>query len=152
MRVRLLWLVLFTIGSAFAQSDRGTITGTVSDPARAVVAGAPIQAKNTETGVVYSAATSPTGNYTIVQLPAGTYELSVSVQGFKKWIRPALTVEVAQVLRVDAQLEVGSSAESVTVTAEAPLLDTETGDLRHSVTVDRLNELPVLGIGSGQAG
>lgn len=152
MRVRLLFLLSLTIGSAFAQSDRGTITGTVSDPANAVVANAPIQARNTETGVVYTAATSTTGNYTIVQLPAGTYELSIGVQGFKKWIRPALTVAVAQVLRVDAQLEVGSSAESVTVTAEAPLLDTETGDLRHSVTVDRLNELPVLGIGSGQAG
>jgi hypothetical protein len=152
MRVRLLSFLLLTAVTGFAQSDRATITGTVSDPAGAVVANAPIQARNIETGVVYPAATSTTGNYTIAQLPVGTYELSVAVQGFKKWIRPALTVEVAQILRVDAQLEVGASTESVTVTAEATLLDTETGDLRHTVTVERLDDLPVLGIGSGQAG
>jgi hypothetical protein len=152
MRVRLLSFLLLTFVPAFAQSDRGTITGTVADPAGAVIANAPVQAKNTETGVVYMAQASTTGNFTIAQLPVGTYELSVTVPGFKKWIRPSLTVEVAQVLRVDAQLEVGSSTESVTVTAEAPLLDTETGDLRHSVTVERLNDLPVLGIGAGQAG
>jgi hypothetical protein len=58
---------------AFAQSDRGTITGTVSDPAGAVVANAPIQAKNLGTGVEYSGATSTTGNYTLLQLPPGTY-------------------------------------------------------------------------------
>jgi hypothetical protein len=152
MRVRLLSFFLLVSAGAFAQSDRGTITGAVSDPAGAVVPNAPIQARNVETGVVYPAQTSTTGNYTIAQLPVGTYELSVTVQGFKRWIRPSLTVEVAQILRVDAQLEVGSQADSVTVTGEAPLLDTETGDLRHSVTVDRLDDLPVLGIGSGQAG
>src|SRR5690242_10493233 len=56
---------------AFAQSDRGTITGTVSDPAGAVVANAPIQAKNLGTGVEYASATSTTGNYTLLQLPPG---------------------------------------------------------------------------------
>jgi carboxypeptidase family protein len=91
MRVRLFSFLLLSAGlsavSALAQSDRGTITGTVSDPAGAVVANAPIQAKNIETGVVYPGQTSTTGNYTIAQLPVGTYELSVTVQGFKKWIR-----------------------------------------------------------------
>src|SRR5678810_1484277 len=67
----------------FAQSDRGTITGTVSDPAGAVVAGAPIEIRNVETGIVNRVASSATGNYTIAQLPAGQYELSVNVAGFK---------------------------------------------------------------------
>ena len=139
-------------GLVFAQSDRATITGTVLDPTGAVVANAPLQAKNVETGVVYTGATSSTGNYTIAQLPVGTYELSVSVPGFKKYVRENLAVQVAQVLRIDATLQVGSANEAVTVTDVAPLLDTETGDLRHSVTVDRLDDLPVLGIGAGQAG
>jgi len=78
--------------AAFAQSDRGTITGTVSDPAGAVVAGAPIQARNVETSVVYESATSTTGNYTIAQLPAGTYDVSVGVVGFKKYTRAGLAV------------------------------------------------------------
>jgi hypothetical protein len=72
MRVRLLSFLLLTAVTGFAQSDRATITGTVSDPAGAVVANAPIQARNIETGVVYPAATSTTGNYTIAQLPVGT--------------------------------------------------------------------------------
>ena len=139
----------------FAQSDRGTITGTVSDPAGAVVANAPIQAKNTGTGVVYTGATSSTGNYTLLQLPAGSYEVSVTVPGFKKYTRGGLTVQVAQTLRVDISLEVGAATESVTVTESATLLNTESGELSHNVDVKRLDDLPILGIGgtlSGSAG
>jgi hypothetical protein len=91
--------------SAFAQSDRGTITGTVADPAGAVVANAPIQAKNLENGAVYEGATSTTGNYTLAQLPAGAYEVSVAVPGFKKYTRQGLAVQVAQTLRIDVVLK-----------------------------------------------
>src|SRR5579862_981613 len=87
--------------ATFAQSDRGTITGTISDPAGAVVAGAAIEARNVATGAVYPVASSATGNYTIVQLPAGNYELSVSVPGFKKFVRQNLVIEVAGTVRVD---------------------------------------------------
>jgi hypothetical protein len=59
--------------AAFAQSDRGTITGTISDPAGAVMRR--VGAKNVATGTIYPAASSATGNYTVAQLPAGTYEL-----------------------------------------------------------------------------
>jgi hypothetical protein len=81
-------LLFLTVVTAFAQSDRGTITGTVSDPAGAVVAGAAIEARNTETGAVYPVAASNTGNYTIAEVPAGTYEVTVTVPGFKKLVRP----------------------------------------------------------------
>ncbi|HXP87483.1 MAG TPA: carboxypeptidase-like regulatory domain-containing protein [Bryobacteraceae bacterium] len=103
-----------------AQSDRGTITGTVSDPAGAVVANAAIQTKNVETGALYQAASTTTGNYTLTQLPAGTHELSVAVQGFKKYVRQGLTIQIAQVARIDIGLEVGFNTESVT--EAAPLL------------------------------
>jgi hypothetical protein len=136
----------------FSQSDRGTITGTVSDPAGAVVASAPIQARNSQTGVVYDAATSATGNYTIGQLPAGTYDVSVMVPGFKKYIRQGLVVQVATVLRIDMALEVGANTDSVTVTEAAPLLNTETGDLSHNVTAKTMDDLPILGLGASQAG
>jgi len=127
MRLQLIGVCLFLAATlAFAQSDRGTITGTVGDPAGAVVAGAPIEARNVETGAVYQAATSTTGNYTIAQLPAGTYELTVTVPGFKKYTRQGLTIQVAQVLRVDVGLEVGAASESVTVNEAAALLKTET--------------------------
>jgi hypothetical protein len=97
---------------ALAQSDRGTITGTVTDPAGAVVASAPIQARNVDTGVAYQSETSATGNYTIPQLPVGSYEVSVSVPGFKKFVRTGLQIQATQTVRIDVALEVGSSTES----------------------------------------
>ena len=137
---------------AFAQGDRGTITGAIADPAGAVVAGAPVEARNVDTGAVYQAATTSTGNYTLAELPAGSYELSVSVPGFKKYVRRGLTVEVAQTLRIDVALEVGTASESVTVNEAAPLLKTESGELSHNVGTDRMDNLPILGIGASQAG
>ena len=140
---------------ALAQSDRGTITGAVTDPLGAVVPKAPIQAKNLGTGVEYSGATSDTGNYTLLQLPAGTYQISVIVPGFKKYLRSGLTVEVAQTVRIDIGLEVGSAEQSVTVTENASLLRTESSELSHNVDVKHMDDLPILGIGgtlSGSAG
>ncbi len=133
---------------AFAQSDRGTITGTVSDPAGAVVAAAPVEIKNTDNGAVYQAATSATGNYTLSQLPVGSYELSVTVPGFKRFVRKNITVNVSETYRVDVVLEVGSAAESVTVTEAAPLLKTESGELSHTVNVNTMDNLPVMSIGA----
>src|SRR5438105_3994178 len=108
--------------AAFGQSDKGTITGTISDPAGAVVASAPIQLKNTETGLLYEAATSATGNFTIVQVPAGSYEMTVIVPGFKRYLRQNITVAVAQTIRLDVALEVGAATDSITVTSEVSLL------------------------------
>ncbi len=121
--------LLVVAGAAIAQSDRGTITGTVSDPAGAVIAGAGIELKNINTGAVYQAQSSSTGNYTIGQLPAGKYQMSSSVPGFKQFIRTGITVLVAQTLRIDISLEVGAITETVTVNADAPLLRTESGEL-----------------------
>jgi hypothetical protein len=86
-------LVLFVVAlNLFAQTDRGTITGTIIDPAGAVVANGAIEARNTATGAVYQVASSATGNYTIPNLPTGTYELSVAVPGFKKLVRTGLVI------------------------------------------------------------
>jgi len=144
---------LCVVSSAvFAQSDRGTITGAVTDPAGAVVAGAAIEARNAATGVAYQSASTSTGNYTIAQLPVGTYEVSATVAGFKKYVRQGIGVEVAQVLRIDIPLEVGAASESITVQADAPLLRTETGDISHQVRAATMDDLPILGIGASQAG
>jgi len=135
--------------AAFGQTDRGTITGTVSDPAGAVVANAPIVVKNTQTGAVYQAATSDTGNYTLPQMPIGLYEITIAVSGFKKFVRQNVTVQATQTVRIDATLEVGSATESVTVNAETSLLKTESGDVSVNVTGDRLVNLGLLPIGNG---
>ena len=136
--------VFVCVCAALAQSDRGTITGTVSDPAGAIVAAAQVEARNVATDAVYQAATSATGNYTIAQLPVGSYDLTVTVAGFKKFVRTGLVVQVAGTLRVDAALEVGSNTESVTVEAAAPLLKTEGGEVATNISTSTLDELPIL--------
>jgi hypothetical protein len=152
MRSRFVACFFLSVCVMFAQSDRGTITGTISDPAGAVVANAAIEARNTATGGVYPAASSATGNYTLAELPAGTYEITVAVPGFKKLIRPGLIVQAAQTIRVDAMLEVGSSAESVTVNEEAPMLKTESGELSQTVATQTMDALPLLQLGSDSSG
>jgi hypothetical protein len=141
--------VLLTVNAAYAQSDRGTITGTIADESGAMIPNAPVEAENLETGAVFQAASSETGNYTLVQLPAGKYQLSVSVSGFKQYVRTGLTVMVAQTLRIDVQLELGSIAETVIVSADAPLLKTESSELSHVITSDLMDDLPMLSIGGG---
>ncbi|HEY6346074.1 MAG TPA: TonB-dependent receptor [Bryobacteraceae bacterium] len=153
--MRLLLISIFALllaSTTFAQSDRGTITGAVADPAGAVVPNAKVEARNVGTGVVYPAEATATGNYTISQLPAGTYEVSVTVPGFKKYNRSGLVLQVAQIMRIDATLEVGTASESVTVTEAASLLNTETAELSHDVPTKNMDDLPVLGIGATQAG
>src|SRR6476661_11112466 len=142
--MRLVILLLVAAVAVFAQSDRGTITGTISDPAGAVVANAPVEARNTQTGVVTTVASSATGNYTIPSLAAGEYEIRVAVAGFKKFIRQGLTVQNAQTIRIDIALEVGSASEAVTVTEAAPLLKTESGEMSHVVSIQKMDSLPVL--------
>ncbi len=137
----------------WAQSDRGTITGTISDPAGAVVASAAVEARNLATGAVYEAASSTTGNYTVAQLPAGNYELVVTVPGFKRYVRAGLQVEVAGTVRIDPTLEVGAASESVTVEAAAPLLKTEGGEVSHNIATQTLDDLPILTLtGSAASG
>src|ERR1700722_810852 len=155
MRSQLIAACLFVLAlAAFGQSDRGTITGTISDPSGAVAAGAPIEIRNLDTGAVYQAGSSATGNYTLAQLPAGRYELTVNVAGFKKYVRQNVTVDVAQTYRIDVTLEVGSNTESVTVTEVAPLLKTDSGELSHNISTDNMDNLPVqaTGAGAGQSG
>ncbi len=138
--------------SAFGQSTSGTITGTISDPAGAVVPNAPVEVRNTQTSAVYTGASSATGNYTLAELPTGTYELSVTAPGFKKFIQQNILIPVSQTVRVDAILQVGQTSESVTVTAEAPILKTESGDLSHNVASSTMDDLPVLQIGGSATG
>ena len=141
---------LFVLSAlSFGQTDRGAITGTVSDPTGALVANVPIQVKNSQTGAVYNGATSATGNYTFAQVPPGTYEMSVAAPGFKNFIRQNIVVPATQTVRIDASLEVGAATESVTVSAETSLLKTESGEVSVNVTGDRLLNLGMLPIGNG---
>ncbi|HEY7335165.1 MAG TPA: TonB-dependent receptor [Bryobacteraceae bacterium] len=145
-------LLAVSAALVFGQVGNGTITGTVLDPAGAVVAGAAVEARNSQTGVAFPGVTTNAGNYTISDLPIGTYTVTVKVQGFKTYTHTNLALAAAQVLREDAKLEVGAATESVTVTAEASLLKTETGELATNVNTEALDALPLVGIGTVNSG
>jgi hypothetical protein len=137
-------LVTLLAGTALvAQSDRGAITGTVSDQAGAVVPGAEVNVLNTASGATYNTVTTETGNYTIPSLPSGNYDLTVNRSGFGKHVQTGIPVQVAVSLRIEVVLQVGAKAESVTVTAHAPLLRTESAEQSFNITGDQINALPL---------
>ena len=136
-------LAIFVCVNLFAQADRGTITGTVADPQGGVVPQAKVGLRNTQTGSQFETVTTPTGNYSLGQLPAGTYDLSVEYAGFKKFTQQGIAVQVAQTERVDVTLEVGSTADTVTITADATLLKTETAEQSYNIATERINALPL---------
>ena len=134
---------LFASMAAFAQSDRGNITGTITDPANAVVPNASITATNLESGSQSKTVTSATGVYTLSSLPPGNYEMTVEVAGFKKFTQTGILVQVAQNLGVDIVLQVGSATESITISAQASQLKTEDAEVSHTMTGELIGTLPI---------
>jgi Carboxypeptidase regulatory-like domain/TonB dependent receptor len=132
------------------QSNRGTITGTISDSAGAVIPGAPVVVTNLETGTKSETVSTGTGNYSLVQLPVGTYSLTIEQPGFSKYEQQNIQVEVAVTTRVDVVLKIGSASDSVTITAESTALKTENAEQSMTVTGKQVSELPInFGIGAG---
>jgi hypothetical protein len=133
-----------------AQGDRGVITGTISDPAGALVPDAEVVATNPASGVVFKGVTTGTGNFTIPYVPSGTYDLTIEVAGFRRYEQKGVRVQVAQTVRVDVTLQLGSTSESVSVTADASLLKTESATQSTTVLREQLNNLPLnFGLGAG---
>jgi hypothetical protein len=139
----LVWLLLSCAGAftAFAQSDRGTVTGTVKDPSGAVVSGAAVTATNASTGAVHTTTTSGEGDYTLSELPAGSYKITVAVAGFKT-SNQNVTVAVQETRRLDFQLVVGIASESITVTPQAAL-QADSPVQQTFVTEKQVRELPL---------
>ena len=133
---------------SWAQTGLATLTGTVTDQTGAVMAGVEVKATQVATGAIAIGATTETGNYTITNLRVGEYQVDIEKSGFKTFKREGITLAAAQTLRVDAQLEVGSTTESVTVTAEATLLKTDSGTLTTNITPAQLRNLPILPVGA----
>ncbi len=151
-RISLLAVLLVSASAGFGQTGLATITGTISDPSGAAVANAPVEVHNLENGSIFKGASSDTGNFTVAQLPVGDYEVTVSVAGFKKYSHTKFHLAADQTMREDVTLQVGQSSESVTVTAEASLLQTETSELAGNFTIKQLDDLPLLTVGATNDG
>jgi hypothetical protein len=138
---------------SFAQSDRGTITGTVLDPGGAVIPGASVTATNAQTGTATRGETTATGAFTLLSLPAGEYELAIEADGFNRSVRQGIRVGVAQTARLDVVLEIGATTETITITADAPLLQTESAEQSTNISGEMFNSLPLnFGGGGGSSG
>jgi len=142
--VELLVLLFVCLSPVFAQSDRGGITGRVTDPNGAVVADAKVTAVSAETGESREARTNGEGNYTIPQLAAVTYTVKVEAQGFKTASVENIKVAVQVIRTVDVILEVGEIANTVTVSGDAtPVLQTENPAQQLNVSERQVRELPL---------
>jgi hypothetical protein len=132
---------------SYAQTTgQGVISGTITDASEAVVAGARITITNLATGVVRTAVTNGTGYYQVNALNAGEYRIAVVQTGFQEAVREGITLETNARLNVSIQLVTGQIVEQVTVTAEAPLLNTESGSAGQVLTTKQLESLPAAGV------
>jgi len=143
----LVLLVTFLTSGAMlsAQVITGTVVGTVRDASGAAVLGAKISVKNLATGVVQSTVSNSEGNYTLTNVPPGTYDLSAQMTGFSTAVSPKTEVQVQQTTRVDFTLTPGSTTTEVTVVATAPLVQSTTSDLGHVVESRQIQALPLNG-------
>lgn len=137
--------ILQSAPAAFAQVLYGSITGTVTDRSGAVVPGANVTALEVQTGVSKSVVTDAGGIYRFPALLGGTYKVTVAAQGFSSQVTTGVVVRPNEVARVDAQLNVASATQSVTVTTEAPLLQTDEADVHTDITARQVENLPIMG-------
>jgi outer membrane receptor protein involved in Fe transport len=144
--LRFLFLLLLIPGSLIAQTFRGTILGTVTDPQGAVVAGAKVTVRNVDTGLERTSQTSADGSYAIPELPIGTYTVTISQSGFQTSVTSGLSVGVASEKRVDVALKTGTATDTVSVSAESlPQVETTTDTLGGVLTSKTVENLPVNG-------
>ena len=139
----LVTLLLLFCFSASAQTDRGSITGTVTDPSGSVVGGVTVTLFSTETGSKTFAHTTAAGIYSFPQVPPSTYQIEAEATGFKKAVVRELRVGVLQKLEVNLTLELGSVADSVTVTGISELLTPTSAAIGTNIAPREYQDLPV---------
>jgi hypothetical protein len=140
----LISLSLIFSASLLAQAT-GTISGTVTDPSGASVPGVSVVAKNVDTGLERSAATNTAGIFEFPDMPIGKYQLEISKQGFQKQKTEALPLLTGQVLDMKLTLTIGDVTSAVSVTAEAPLVESASSSVETSVTQGQMEDLPLNG-------
>lgn len=135
-------LALLAISIASAQETRSVLYGRVLDPQDAAVAGATVTVSNTETNASMKLVTNETGYYEANLLIAGNYRITAEMSGFKRTVRSGIVLPVSTRTEIDIRLTLGEVAETVSVSAEAPLLDTSTISAGRVMENRSVNDLP----------
>src|SRR5687767_461512 len=131
--------------AVFAQQETATIAGTVTDATGAVVPHAVVIVTNVQTGISVRTEANDAGTYVVPSLRPGDYSIAVESQGFQKTVRTGVTLQVAQVARIDVTLQTGALTEAVEVVANTPLLDTLTSSRGSVIDQKKIVELPLNG-------
>jgi hypothetical protein len=130
-------------GFLWAQVDKATISGTVTDQSGAVIVGVSVTVTNVDTGARYTGESNAVGIYRVSGLPVGTYSLEYEKDGFKKLTRSGLALATAQVAEIDVKMVPGAVSEVVQVTAAPVMLEAETTDVGTVMTADAMKDLPL---------
>lgn len=141
----ILFLLLLPLPLA-AQQVGATVTGHVYDPSGAPIVAAKITARATATGAIYNSESNSTGLYQLPFLNPGQYEFMVEKQGFKQFVQSGVTLAAAQKATMDFKLQLGSVTQSVSVNANAALLQTESGQQSWTINPQRLSAVPIRGL------
>jgi hypothetical protein len=141
---RLVCVFWAIVAAVFAQSERGNITGVVTDATGAPIASAPVSITNQATNTTQRVTTTNTGEYNAPNLSPGTYTLEVSVQGFRGFVERNLVLTAGSTVRADAQLQVGQLTESIQVQAQAIQMQTEDAKISTAVPNKLVDELPLV--------
>jgi hypothetical protein len=127
---------------AVAQEQTGSIQGVVKDASGSVLPGATVEARNQATGAVQTTATDTTGIYRFPALPPGRYDLTATLQGFAPAKNQNVVLPLGQLLTIDLSMAVGTVTESVTVTAESPIIDVKQNATFAVVALERIDRIP----------
>jgi len=149
---KLFFAIVIGCSCATAQQITGSIRGSVSDPSGAVVQNASVTAKNIETGLARSTTSDNGGNFLLLELPVGRYQLEVSATGFSKYLQAGITLNVNETANVPVKLAVGSQGEKVQVEADAQLIQPTVTSLGQVVQERELVDLPLDGRNFSQLG
>src|SRR5438067_3346926 len=141
--LRVIAVVLLCAVAGIAQTNKGAISGTVFDSNGAAVPGATVTITNLGTGQKATLTTTDTGAFSAQSLDPVSYSVLVEAKGFKKALVDHVKVDTAATATTNVSLETGSVTEQVVVTAEAPLLNTETGTTTHTITTRQLQDVPL---------
>ena len=142
---RLALIVFGCAASAVAQVDSATITGVVTDPSGAAIAGAQVQATQQGTGQRSAGSTNEAGVYVLTALRIGRYDLEVASEGFQTVRRPDITLNAGARVRVDIAMTLGQVTEVIEVTGEVPLLEAETSGLGQAIENKTITQMPLIG-------
>src|SRR3989441_5474347 len=143
--VGIIALIALGNGLVFAQGFTGAITGTVKDVSGAAIVGAAVTVKHVETGLTRAVQADASGNYNVSSLPVGEYELTAEKMGFQVEVRRGINLAVAQEAVVNVTLQVGSMVQQVTVTEDAPLVNTTMTQTSGLISEEQIKELPLNG-------